>query len=657
MARHFTRGVSASQNVAATSHSEKQQELDSIQEEDEADDVSEDECPSEDEHEDMDDEGVPDMGLTDDTDHNDQRTGVQWRRINTKDYANNNDTTFSGAWEEGHPSKYVRQQHVNSHSPPILFFLLFWPVSLFEDILDWTNAKLRKTKDDKPDAYKDVKEFKLIQILRFFAILIKHGCCPMPGLFRRFLNTATNFFWGDDRDIKVMGSNAQKKVQWMRVFMQFAPSDHDLSPEQLGDPVRRCRPLLTTILENCLRYWVCGKWLSIDEQTIFFRGNWQHKKRITYKRFGDGFHVDTLCDDGYTFGFMFRCEIMAADPRFPNASQLHLRCLWLLSLLKNYGHRVVFDRFFISYKFIVWALTEAANRTLVGGTARKDRIPNCVKVNVPKSKSQREKLRMKIGQAAVSQDDVLAFGLYDQGDKACYFMGNIRDDIEFIHKERTVWRDGAAAVITFLRTSVQDVYNFCMNQVDKADQYRQPYRPDASNNMRNRKWTWPVAMWALGVAMVNAYTVYKSLRGKDGLPVMSNADFRQAIAVGLIGDISDDCAGQGDESKKRKRSSVPGATKDMQRLAREGKNNPLYDRETTRISGNSAFENQERRRDLGSHQPEVILHSDHRRCQLCWWQGVNKRAKMICSTCRKQLCLNCWIIWHSSTPLPPQKND
>ena len=52
--------------------------------------------------------------------------------------------------------------------------------------------------------------------------------------------------------------------------------------------------------------WVPGKWVAIDEQTIGFQGASGMKLRISYKREGDGFQCDAVCDGGYTYSFYFR---------------------------------------------------------------------------------------------------------------------------------------------------------------------------------------------------------------------------------------------------------------------------------------------------------------------------------------------------------------
>ena len=46
--------------------------------------------------------------------------------------------------------------------------------------------------------------------------------------------------------------------------------------------------------------------ISGDEQDIGFKGKYPDKQRVTFKKEGDRFLVDALCDDGFTLTFYFR---------------------------------------------------------------------------------------------------------------------------------------------------------------------------------------------------------------------------------------------------------------------------------------------------------------------------------------------------------------
>ena len=47
----------------------------------------------------------------------------------------------------------------------------------------------------------------------------------------------------------------------------------------------------------------------INKQYIGFQGCHRDKQRVTFKNVGDGFLVDGLCVDGYTFAWYFRNQL------------------------------------------------------------------------------------------------------------------------------------------------------------------------------------------------------------------------------------------------------------------------------------------------------------------------------------------------------------
>ena len=68
----------------------------------------------------------------------------------------------------------------------------------------------------------------------------------------------------------------------------------------------KVQSLINELNHRAKKHWIPGKCVAIDEQTIGFKGRSGMKLRISYKREGDGFQCDALCDEGYTFAFFFR---------------------------------------------------------------------------------------------------------------------------------------------------------------------------------------------------------------------------------------------------------------------------------------------------------------------------------------------------------------
>ena len=100
--------------------------------------------------------------------------------------------------------------------------------------------------------------------------------------------------------------------------------------------------MLDKLGKNAQRCWIPGKWVSIDEQTIAFKGQHGLALRITYKREGGGYQCDAVCEDGYTFSFYFR---RGDAPELPEMKELDLsptarQVIWLMMQLPDKWTRV-----------------------------------------------------------------------------------------------------------------------------------------------------------------------------------------------------------------------------------------------------------------------------------------------------------------------------
>ena len=52
-----------------------------------------------------------------------------------------------------------------------------------------------------------------------------------------------------------------------------------------------------------------GQSISVDEMDISIQGRHKDKQRVTYKKGEDGFLVDALCAEGYTYSWYFRNQL------------------------------------------------------------------------------------------------------------------------------------------------------------------------------------------------------------------------------------------------------------------------------------------------------------------------------------------------------------
>ena len=80
------------------------------------------------------------------------------------------------------------------------------------------------------------------------------------------------------------------------------------TPSRKEKPNWKIEPLLEYTNEVSKVAWELGIHITCDKQTIGFQGKHKDKKKIAYKREGDGFQCDAVGEDGYTYSFYFRNE-------------------------------------------------------------------------------------------------------------------------------------------------------------------------------------------------------------------------------------------------------------------------------------------------------------------------------------------------------------
>lgn len=125
--------------------------------------------------------------------------------------------------------------------------------------------------------------------------------------------------------------------------------------------------------------------------TISFKGNHEDKQRINYKRVGDSFQCNAICQDGYCYDFIFRNE--PVNDKYlevvskKEVSRLHARCVTLFNLLQNEYHQVKLDNLYNSGKFRKLS-RNYKKKVFNSGVIRKDNrgVPSCIYQVEKKSK-------------------------------------------------------------------------------------------------------------------------------------------------------------------------------------------------------------------------------------------------------------------------------
>jgi len=215
-------------------------------------------------------------------------------------------------------------------------------VVTLNDWATYTNAKAAKANAGQPGGmYPDWTPFSPVEIKQFIGLYIFNGISPSP-----------------------------------QISMKFKPHHEDYVHG--NDPNWKIDPFIAHIMVVSMWAWVLGRNISCDEQTIGFKGNHADKRRITYKKEGDGFQADTICEKGFTYSIYFRNMPPPAHYIVKKCSALHARVLFLFEELKDKYHVCGLDNLYNSVKFCrdAW---EGKNKVMVHGVAWKTGrgVPEC----------------------------------------------------------------------------------------------------------------------------------------------------------------------------------------------------------------------------------------------------------------------------------------
>jgi hypothetical protein len=428
------------------------------------------------------------------------------------------------------------------------------------------------------------------------------------------------------------------------------------------------------------RAWLVGRVFACDEQTMGFQGKHVDKRRITYKKEGDGFQADVLAQDGWTHQVYLRNEPAPKEYLRMGLCPLHARVLWLFGCLKSRWHVCGVDNLYTSAKFLRVSYVTA--RVLINGVTRTSGrgLPPSIIQEAITNKKEQMKVRGTVKAAVLVGDvecpNVVATSVYDT--KPVHFLSSVCESIKWIIKERLVFNvdTGRTEVLKFLRLDMNDFYNNSMGHVDVSDQLRNQYRFD--HWLRMRKWWWALYFWWLGVMMVNAYVFYVKmglLAGVERKNLLSHHDFRQAIALAWIDPVNYHPGYRVPTreepttpppatalfntppvsmSGKRTRKLSSKLTDDSTTPKPKKKSRSLqFTDKTLAVSGILSI----RLESTASHLP--VPSKPDAKCQMHRWVGFpNKRSDLMsCEDCHVSICVQCYKRFHTVQDLVAIKGD
>ncbi len=145
-------------------------------------------------------------------------------------------------------------------------------------------------------------------------LLFANGLAPKPDITKWFEGSSTDQLLGSNFIAPLMnkrlpnGGNHVPGIRRWRHFWHFLcwyDFHQNAKDAAAKDSLWKVCLVLHHLNKQARLMWVTGKYVSVDEQTIAFKGNLSMKLHISYKKEGDGFQCDAVCDRKYAFAFFF----------------------------------------------------------------------------------------------------------------------------------------------------------------------------------------------------------------------------------------------------------------------------------------------------------------------------------------------------------------
>lgn len=466
----------------------------------------------------------------------------------------------SAADERGGPSPEVRAKLTADSHPAEFVAAHGFDKQLFSQMKASSNEYAASKGAGSDDYWKEFKPFSLEEIIAGHGLLLRNGVAPLPEMERVFDNPADSFVFGDPRANEVLPGigcgGSKRRMNQFRSFLHVQSVNplawKITSPEgafvkhdwRTAGPLSKLEPMLSYVRHKWQKCWVPGKCLSLDEMTIGFKGRHYLVTRIKYKKEGDGFQCDAICEDGYCYTFYFRCDNPVRPPP-KDISDRDNRCSWLVEQLPGFWYNLWMDNLFTSWKF---GEQLALRFCLFGGTCQtadwrglhdkvvQQKASSAAQLakarGTLKASWRKQELQDAEGQERTGSD-VICCSYYDEGaEKPFHMMTNIPEKVYVEDIEKKFFSTSTQRYFkqVIKRLNVAIMYNFNMNSVDTADQLRNHLRPDGLW-MRQRKWWWSIHLWALGQTLINAYLTYKRTCELEKKKPMSHLAFHVAVAT------------------------------------------------------------------------------------------------------------------------------
>ena len=562
--------------------------------------------------------------------------------------------------------EFLFSNGIRFDSHPADWFNLFFPnkrsqkthpkAVTMDELTAWTNTKaLMLNAGVGGGKYSRFINFTKDEIMSHLGLYLLHSISPSPQIDMKFKSVYEDPVNGSNLCHEVFGKQGVTRHKEFKAFFSATDPIKPIPPTNTH-PNWKIGPCLKNMMRVSKDCMMIGQNISVDEQDIGFQGQHKDKQRISYKRVGDGFLVDALCADGYTYTWYFRNQLAPKYWIDKGLSPLHSRVMSLFQQLpqNTENYKCGMDNLFMSPKFAKAALNLSGKRVMIHGVCRPSTgVPKCIVQDKVTRKDDVLRSKGTVKAAVLTGDpqckDLVALSFYDS--KPVYFVSNACEKLVWVIKYHHLWHSekGRKIKVPFYRLSIVEEYNFGMGSVDQADQLRLQYR--IHYWIRNRKWWWAIFFWIFECSLTNSYVLYRKFHKIHGRKSpLTHYGFNRAVALAWLKPSTFWSSRFSGVRKHTNGTSVTTDSTIASSIVTRKKQNDI-DKKNASLTENTLdpYIGQLRcRLDHSLNHLPSLNDKPESNCQLHYFL-VKKKYKaqlMKCQTCNVLLCLHCYKKFH-----------
>ena len=402
---------------------------------------------------------------------------------------------------------------------PLDFFHLILPRSFLASIVQWTNTYTAAREEEEKEnqqpqasaAAASSAEESSWQETTMEELLALLGCLVYMGIV---CMDDTKDYW-DKLGRQAFVADTFPRRRFLELSRMLRFSKEAETEEEKKDPLHFLRPLIAEITTNSLLYFTGGKWVSIDEAMVAFKGRSKMRQHIAKKRSPTGFKVWMLidCDTNYVLFF----DIY---PGKGMEKEEHASANVVLNLvskgLKGKWHRIAMDGFFTSY-YLLTKLLEKEQYAV--GTTRHNRKQFPKRTLLPEAQGI-ERGEWKFRQSTETPE-IAVVSWMDK--KPVNLISSCCNPLKETHIPRHKGRE----TFDVKCPEVVPLYTKYLRGVDVFSQ-RQSYN---KIGRKARKFFYSLAWFLIDIAIHNAYILYQKKHNKHNF---DEKDFRRELMQQLV---------------------------------------------------------------------------------------------------------------------------